>query len=803
MRRTRYSVFLVLAASIILVVSAVLASWDDDGTLICNYSGDQLKPVIIPDDKGYYLAVWLGGEFYGTKLDAGGNPMWPGATYGKWLTQMALPTYEKPKVARDGHGGGYIVWPDDRAGNGQADIYIQRFNVNGDTYFGGAGSPVCTAANSQIDPKIIYGGLDRCITTWLDGRNGGGSLVVYANRVSGDATLLWGSDGVPISSGGGYCGVVNLAPDGSGGAIMTWQETRAGINSHIFAQRVDSLGNTLWTTYGVEICSEASIQYSPLISSDGAGGAIIAWHDNRGTDHDIYSQSIDSSGVVQWATDGVLLCSAAGNQQVEGIASDGDGGAVVVWIDLRGGDEDIYARRIDSSGTPLWAADGVPVAALPGRQYHSSTATDGAGGVYVTYEDWGMPIVDTDISVQRIDADGNVRFTSSGLPICAAAGWQFYPEICPDGFGGSLITWEDYRSGLDRDIYAMRINGNGRTGYYPYASITSAADVPDDQGGSISLRWTRSPVDTIPNGEITHYSIWRRVDAATMMSGDSDETALGVPADFDGKAIRPALLAGYAWEWLDNVSAHHFETYVYTVSSLYDSIGSDTGWQYFMVSAQTEDLALYYDSPVDSGYSVDDLAPAQPMGLSGTQSFTPDGLRLDWEPNMEPDMNIYSVYRGLAPDFIPGPLNMVDSTSDTTLFDQDWTWSGSWYYKVSATDVHGNEGSFSLLLPNEVTGDEPAVTPAATFLAQNFPNPFNPATTIAFGLKESGHVSLRIYDAAGRLVATLIDESRLAGQYATVWNGKDQHGISAASGVYFYRLSTGTMIETRKMIMLR
>jgi len=89
------------------------------------------------------------------------------------------------------------------------------------------------------------------------------------------------------------------------------------------------------------------------------------------------------------------------------------------------------------------------------------------------------------------------------------------------------------------------------------------------------------------------------------------------------------------------------------------------------------------------------------------------------------------------------------------------------------------------------------------YLGSNYPNPFNPNTTIAFGLKESGHVSLRVYDAAGRLVSVLIDESRSAGPYVTVWKGNAQNGSPAASGVYFYRLISKEFDEKKKMILLR
>ena len=103
--------------------------------------------------------------------------------------------------------------------------------------------------------------------------------------------------------------------------------------------------------------------------------------------------------------------------------------------------------------------------------------------------------------------------------------------------------------------------------------------------------------------------------------------------------------------------------------------------------------------------------------------------------------------------------------------------------------------------PPTVTFTDP--TPTVTRLFACYPNPFNPITNIGFGIKEQAYVSLRIYDAAGRLVTTLIDENRPAGRYDTVWNGTDGAGGKVASGVYFYMLKAGSFEETRKMILLR
>ena len=88
-------------------------------------------------------------------------------------------------------------------------------------------------------------------------------------------------------------------------------------------------------------------------------------------------------------------------------------------------------------------------------------------------------------------------------------------------------------------------------------------------------------------------------------------------------------------------------------------------------------------------------------------------------------------------------------------------------------------------------------------LRQNRPNPFNPVTNIGFGIKEQGYISLRIYDVAGRLVCTLVDGNRQAGWHETTWNGFDETGRPAASGVYFCRLVSHDSRRTIKMILLR
>ena len=93
--------------------------------------------------------------------------------------------------------------------------------------------------------------------------------------------------------------------------------------------------------------------------------------------------------------------------------------------------------------------------------------------------------------------------------------------------------------------------------------------------------------------------------------------------------------------------------------------------------------------------------------------------------------------------------------------------------------------------------------PAKTILEGNYPNPFNPSTTIAYNLAQTGNVSLKIYNIRGQLVKSLVDEEQNAGRHEVLWEGDDNNSRNVASGIYFYRLQTGNGKQIRRMVLLK
>ncbi|MBL7149962.1 MAG: T9SS type A sorting domain-containing protein [Candidatus Cloacimonetes bacterium] len=89
------------------------------------------------------------------------------------------------------------------------------------------------------------------------------------------------------------------------------------------------------------------------------------------------------------------------------------------------------------------------------------------------------------------------------------------------------------------------------------------------------------------------------------------------------------------------------------------------------------------------------------------------------------------------------------------------------------------------------------------FQLSNYPNPFNPSTTILFDLPQDSKVKITIYNIKGQKVKTLVNEVLPAGEHSIVWNGRDSNGKQVGSGIYFYKLIAGDFQKVRKMLLLK
>lgn len=114
--------------------------------------------------------------------------------------------------------------------------------------------------------------------------------------------------------------------------------------------------------------------------------------------------------------------------------------------------------------------------------------------------------------------------------------------------------------------------------------------------------------------------------------------------------------------------------------------------------------------------------------------------------------------------------------------------------------VQGNVVDYSSM---STANDDPITPNITPTLNQNSPNPFNPETSIGYSLPKNGNVTIDIFNSRGQLIRTLVNETKIAGNYNIIWNGKDQSGQSVSSGIYFYKMKSGDYISTKKMVLMK
>jgi hypothetical protein len=183
--------------------------------------------------------------------------------------------------------------------------------------------------------------------------------------------------------------------------------------------------------------------------------------------------------------------------------------------------------------------------------------------------------------------------------------------------------------------------------------------------------------------------------------------------------------------------------------------------------------------------------------ISFNAEVNENGIKLKWETATELNNTGFDVERRSDKTsfekigFIEGKGTTTEK-QEYTFLDGGVKGKGKYYYRLKQIDRDGTETYTDVL---EV---DYAVIPTVFSLSQNYPNPFNPTTTIQFGIPKEVKVTLKIYDALGSEVATIVNEKLEPGYYKYQWNGS-----AFASGVYFYRLTAENFLSTKKLILIK
>jgi len=572
-----------------------------------------------------------------------------------------------------------------------------------------------------------------------------GFMLLLAALAPGAALAAWPPDGRPACEDVSVQGDPAITSDGAGGALVAWVDLRSA-PAKIAVQHVFASGDIdpVWPHFGRTVVGNPDSlagafggQFHAALVPDGAGGAIIAWQDDRSavTETDVYAKHILADGKADeaWPANGTGLAVIAGLQDEPVAVTDGAGGAIVAWMDTRPGASvaDVYAQHVLASGLvdPLWPVNGLAVGTAPGAQEFPAIVQDGVGGAVITWFDRRNGVTGFDVYAQHVLTTGTVDPTwpADGRALCTAAGEQVDAAIVSDNAGGAVVSWTDGRVAGETHIFAQHVLASG----------------------AIDAGW---PVDG------------RAVSGASL--SDSRSRIVG---DGAGGAI-------VTWQAFVDHGAEYAQ-HVTRAGVV------DPGWP-----AGGRALSVSSLDQANASAVSDDAGGAIVSWESGGDIFAqhvmPDGILDPAYPVAgrvvcgDPNIQSASVLVGT------GAGGAIAAWADTRR-------------ASTSPDI------YAMQVLNAITtgvSDEPA--PVLAF-AHTGPNPARGPVMMRFTLPHAETATLAVYDVRGRLVRRLASGPRAAGAHAIAWDLRDDRGQGVGSGFYFGRLEADGRTFTTKISALR
>jgi|GEM_PF-1701174 len=508
--------------------------WGAGGVPVCGFLGMQRRPRAVSDGSGGVIVAWddtRNGDFdiYVQRLDSSGQNAW--APNGIHIcTSPWAQNY--PVIAKDGAGGAFVIWQDARS-TGFA-VYAQRVSGSGERLWTENGINVCPVTPSAVLPHAVSDDKGGVIVVWEDARDPGNGGDLYAQRINGIGQLAWTAGGKPVCTAPLSQKNPRITWDG-GVAVCAWQDGRGGPgNSDIYAQRLDSNGLALWLQNGVAVCVAQNDQTAPAVIPDETGGTIVAWRDSRFSySPRVFVQSINRQGVQIWQANGIDVCPSAQGVEQYGLARDGAGGAVLAWHDARGGslNSNIYGQRISWGGLRMWDVSGALVCTANGNQDNPMLLYAGGPGYFAVWRDFRDDNAGSDVYASFIDLNGAItpvdllHFSASVESSRVLLRWKTASERSNAGFhvlrSYDSFVWDEIGfaagdpAGIDGREYrfedAAPVSSSRREVYYRLRQLDidgALNDLPvikvllgPQEGAGVSTAWPN------PTSAVVHLSI--------------------------------------------------------------------------------------------------------------------------------------------------------------------------------------------------------------------------------------------------------------------------------------------------------
>ncbi len=464
-------------------------------------------------------------------------------------------------------------------------------------------------------------------------------------------------------------------------------------------------------------------------------------------------------------------------------------------IYVESGTPTIAGSNIAYHGTGLHNADNINFIegtnnwwGHPSGPYHPQHNPEGLGDSvnafvdvlpFLTEPDTAAPPIPVQNLVVTNQGDDFIKLSWDASPIGDLAGYRIYLNTDSSGFpyadtvdvdNTTSVTLSSLEPGLTYYVAATCYDTDGNESWYSSEAATSIIDIvppasPQNlsaQAGDkqVTLTWTANT-----ENDFLRYRIYEGTTANPVTAIDSSESAFDTTRTISE---------------LNNGTTYHFRI------TAVDTAGNESG----------------FSNEVNVTPS-DQTAPAAPTSLvaeAGEGQAT-----MIWAKSTESDFLRYRIYGGTTSN----PTTAIDSSE--SILDITRTISGldngtNYYFRITAVDTAGNESGFSnevSATPTALAVEESSGMPTSFALHANYPNPFNPVTTIRYDLPEQSEVALLVYDIIGREMVRLVDRDMTAGYHQVIWNGRDSVGREVPTGLYIARMVTPTYTRSIKLVLLK
>jgi hypothetical protein len=722
----------------------------------------------------------------------------------------------------DGSGGAFVFLRDDRTG--LFDLYAVHIRGDGthDPTWPALGLPLTLAAGNQYGIRALDDGAGGIWVVWT---SDAGTPRIFATRMlkTGAIDPDFPANGFPLDvarANGQHDPSLCLNPNGS--LVAAWEYDFSPTDHDIYGASINAAAVLQWSTM---LHTGLAMDIKPDISPE-SGVFSIVWNNGSACEYVRHSYingaQVGSVQTIASPTEPLTAPRACpdgwNGTYVAGATKPGGSSAIVVKRMLGGTLSLDYGQQGAFQAAPYqvklvycgnfqawlaWSHDATNSVSLRWLDRDTQGSVNTLPPILGTPQ---MQLVSDDaggalLAVQYFEIGGTrikaTRYNSTGAN--PSGFWFPFPvpvmqlvrdvnpaAMCSDGSAGALVFGND-ASLTPSAAHVIRVDRWGALDGAPL--IQSVKDVANDQGGLVRIAWQASYLDRETQADVDSYRLWRQVPVASL--GASRLLAAHAVAGASPDALVPGAIrlaesatASYAWELLATQVANAFPSYSLTVATVSDSASGGPANTIYMVEARDSNQGIGWASPPDSGHSVDNLPPATPAPFTGSV-MGGASTQLTWGANSESDLAGYELHRGSSPGFLPGPGNLVASTTATNFLDSGEVGD---HYKLAAVDTHGNRSGYALVTPSGTLAAPGDRVPAALALDVASANPSRDGATFRYALPVAGTARLELFDVHGRLVREWSPGERGPGEYVEPWDGREGSGTIAASGVYFVRL---------------